>query len=141
MAKKPIKIFEPQVITIKDMKKAARHWYRNRRLTAQHPDPKKRLCVNVMGAYRCGFAAVLNKTVIKQLKLDDLEKGSNLYALKQSGLIYFPSKEDLLFATSLQDAHDDWADSSATFESRNESTIWNRRIFTDLIGLTKPKSV
>lgn len=91
-----------QVLTISEVKKAAREYYAAGKLTAQHPDPDKRECVNGgAGDYRCAVAAAFSHETL------NAHPTGSVSILNRRGAIR--CGYDLMPIVDIQIAHDDWA--------------------------------
>jgi hypothetical protein len=121
-----------QVLTLKEIKAAARKAYKAKRLTAQHPDRAQRICVYSNGAYRCAIGAALTKETLAALST--FTQHSGLSVLQSQGLVTVTPRKDYYEATVIQYAHDAWA--RAAKASRSLKFVKScRDKFTKLIGL------
>lgn len=135
---------ELQVLTLKGVKKKAREYYRARKLTAQHRDPKKRECCYKIGAYRCAIGASLTEKTLERLQKDEVEATSeNSYGYANGACNwmspYFGMVDaDAVAIRRIQAVHDQWC--GAAHDAPGESKLTNeyRNEFLVLIGLKKP---
>ena len=92
-------------INLAIVKENAIKWYKEGRLTAQHPDKDARLCVNNgKDGYRCAVAASYP---------EDFPYEGGIFALEQKGVLLFPQEEKEAIV-AIQSAHDRWAQPWAT---------------------------
>jgi len=90
-----------QTLTLAEVKAKAREYYAAGKLTAQHPNPYSRMCVN-NGAdgHRCAVAAAFNDELIEAFQKGTIGLGvaRGLVALDDESAI-----------SRIQSAHDEWA--------------------------------
>lgn len=98
-----------QILTVEDVKKAAREAHKADRLTAQAPDPKDRKCVYRHGDRCCAVGAALTDATV--LGIQGINNGYNVVRLHSNGLLEFESIEDLHGVSHIQTAHDGWCQS------------------------------
>jgi hypothetical protein len=96
-------------LTLKEVQQKACEYYLAKKLTAQHPDPSKRNCVNNgSDGYRCAVATAYP---------DDFKLEGKFYTLVYNLKEIECSPEDAVRIQRIQDAHDVW-----TSLSRAQST-------------------
>jgi hypothetical protein len=97
-----------QTLTLAEVKKNAREYYDKGLLTAQHPDPNKRLCVNKLDDYRCAVAASYDEQTVVQI-FGVVENGIT------SGHLKVKDPVELATIAKIQYAHDVWANMSSRY--------------------------
>lgn len=123
----------------------ARRFYLEGRLTAQHPDPRRRRCVYRDGEYRCAIGAGLTEAEADALNAIRIGPGQidetySVSVLSNDGHVTFVDEEEAAAICRIQHAHDRWCNSAAA-----EADIWSanmsqgvdrrRRHFAELIGI------
>ena len=98
---------KPQVLTVKGVKAKARAAYSRRKLTAQHRNPKKRICAYEVDTCRCVIGAALTKTTLKAIRKANKNNGS-VMALRDAGIVRFDARIGSAL-NAIQAAHDAWA--------------------------------
>lgn len=121
--------FKKQVLTPAVVIRAARKFYRAKRLTAQHPDPSKRQCVFQQGRYRCAIGAALNERLLRRLKRERHSAPCSVHGLELSGYIDTWSVPNLDELQNIQQSHDLWAHSPSYERLQNEDK------FREVLGL------
>lgn len=102
-----------QTLTLAEVKTKAREFYEAGKLTAQHPIPSERRCVNDGGdGYRCAVAAAFNDDVIREYP-----KGTIVGAVRRGHIVVLDRRE-LHKMIEIQDAHDRWASAAQTDPAR-----------------------
>lgn len=105
--------FEPQELTVEQVKAAARDYYDRGLLTAQHPNPNMRVCQYRVGDYRCAIGAALDAEAIVRAS----ERGGDVkfiasvfsYGENQS-IIRVGGESTLNYLISIQKKHDAWCE-------------------------------
>jgi hypothetical protein len=114
---------EIPVITVAEIKKYGLEAYKNKRLTAQHPDRSKRVCqYNVGRKYHCVIGAAL---AARGIELKPEESHSRVYDLTS---VQF---DDVDKVGRIQSMHDFWAD-YALFDGLNAklSKSYEKELFS-----------
>jgi len=117
-----------QTITLAEVKQKAREYYAAGKLTAQHPDPKERECVN-QGAdgHRCAVAACFtDETLIRN-------PTGTVCGLYHSRALYIASDDEREAISDIQMHHDNWASTSQMYGVHDPRTIEYRNEFLKLI--------
>lgn len=94
----------PYQLSLKEVITKAEEYYKAGLLTAQHPDPEHRQCVNKDAKYRCAVAACYPDEVLEKT-FGSVESGVSMGYLT-------PPADPLAWAriVRLQQTHDYWAD-------------------------------
>jgi hypothetical protein len=102
-----------QTLTLAKVKTKAREYYEAGKLTAQHPDPNERMCVNKgKDGHRCAVATAFNDALLEEFP------GGTIHSVKGSGAVAI-SGEDFDAIAEIQNEHDRWA-SHASYEGRED---------------------
>lgn len=90
-----------QTLTLAEVKAKAREYHAAGKLTAQHPNPQKRVCVN-NGAdgHRCAVAAAFNDELIAACPY-----GTFCSIVSEGSVV----ADDVYAIHNIQRAHDSWA--------------------------------
>ena len=126
-----IKTYKPQKLTVALVKRKAREAYKARKLTAQHRDPDKRLCVYSIGTYHCPIGAALSKEALAQVKLKGDNSGAGVDILSKDGIITPLSAREWNQLDEIQSVHDSWAVKARC----GLDVAYQRKIFRKLIGM------
>jgi hypothetical protein len=119
-----------QTLTLKGVKAAARRFYRAGKLTAQHRNKEKRLCVYDDGfGYRCVIGAALSRATLKRVHDTYLNFAASPATLRNEGIIVVRDDE-LKELNMLQNCHDAWAKADTAAVRKNA-----RKIFLTAIGI------
>lgn len=91
-----------QHLTLEGVKAAARDYYERGLLTAQHPEPDKRVCVYLgSGGRRCAIGAALDDDLV-------MEATGTVKGLEYHHGVTFDSDKALCDISDIQMAHDSW---------------------------------
>lgn len=110
-----------QVLTLTEVKAAARDAYCKKLLTAQYPKEKQRKCVyEYDGKYHCAVGAALTEETIKAIyKAGYL--GATIEKVFDDGLVKIESNNELDKIRKIQNAHDTWANNHINLDDLAES--------------------
>lgn len=122
-----------QVLTVNKVKKAARKYYKARKLTAQARNPKNRKCEYEVGTMRCAIGSALTQKTIDKI-FEGGHENTIVCALWTLGIVDVDADECAQLEV-IQDAHDQWAKESALSGAKSPVTIVFRNNFKALIGL------
>jgi hypothetical protein len=101
--------FQPIKLTLETVIKNGLEYYNNKKLSAQHPDPKNRQCANfVDDGYRCIVAASFPKEWEDNVHFGTIEAGVRL------GYVIIDSQIEAMKIARLQAYHDLWARAAMT---------------------------
>jgi hypothetical protein len=126
-----------QILTLEQVQKSARKYYQAKRLTAQHPKRRQRMCYYQIGHYRCAIGSALSKETLKQahdLEIQLLADDTSLEALIKAKIIQTNTTEYNLIQ-EIQWKHDNWAQASQSYGLKHVETKSCERCFLNTIGL------
>lgn len=99
----------PYQLSLKEVIEKAREYYDKGLLTAQHPNPQCRQCINKYEEYRCAVAACYPEEVLEH-SFGSVESGV------EDGYLLPPSDPlEWAIIVRLQQTHDYWADCAKQF--------------------------
>lgn len=104
------------IINLEQVRKSAREWYDKGQLTAQHPDPRSRMCINEVKdaegkCYRCAVATVFPEDWAPMKLFGPIEHGVEM------GHVIVGDPVELAQIVRVQFSHDIWADAMRQFST------------------------